>query len=64
MARLIDPEQLIDATETAEILGLAQRNSVSVYRHRYADFPEPIVQRGQCTLWLRADIEQWKAGRS
>jgi glutathione-regulated potassium-efflux system ancillary protein KefG len=63
VSRLIDPEHLIDATEAAAILGLAHRNSVSVYRHRYDDFPEPVVQRGQCTLWLRTDVTEWKASR-
>ncbi len=57
----IDTEQLIDATEVAQVLGLRHRNSVSVYRKRYADFPAPVVDKSRCLLWLRADVEKWAA---
>jgi predicted DNA-binding transcriptional regulator AlpA len=59
----IDPAELIDATEVATILGLNRRTSVSVYRHRYDDFPPPAVERSRCVLWLRTDVEAWQAGR-
>jgi hypothetical protein len=59
MARRIDPDDLIDAAGVAELLGLASRSVVSVYRSRYPDFPYPAVERGQCRLWLRSDIEAW-----
>lgn len=59
----VEPENLIDATEVAELLGLSHRNSVSVYRRRYDDFPEPVVEKSRCVLWLRADVERWGAGR-
>jgi predicted DNA-binding transcriptional regulator AlpA len=59
----VEPEDLIDATEVAALLGLSHRNSVSVYRGRYDDFPEPVVVKSRCLLWLRADIEAW-AGRA
>jgi hypothetical protein len=35
MARLIDPDDLIDTAGVAEVLGLASRSVVSVYRGRY-----------------------------
>ena len=55
----IDPVDLIDANEVAAVLGLAQRTSVAVYRSRYDSFPEPVVEKSRCVLWLRADIEAW-----
>jgi predicted DNA-binding transcriptional regulator AlpA len=59
----IDPDDLLDATEVAEVLGLAHRQAVTTYRTRYADFPEPLVRKAsnKCVLWLRADIERWLA---
>lgn len=59
----IDPLELIDTTEVAPIIGLDNPNGVSVYRRRYADFPVPVVEKGRCLLWLRADIERWAAAR-
>lgn len=59
VAPRIDPDDLIDAAGVAELLGLASRAVVSVYRGRYPDFPPPAVERGQCRLWLRSDIEAW-----
>jgi hypothetical protein len=59
MSRRIDPDDLIDTAGVAELLGLASRSVVSVYRGRYPDFPAPVVKRGTCRLWLRSDIEAW-----
>ena len=59
MARLIDPDDLIDTAGVAELLGLASRSVVSVYRGRYPDFPAPVVDQGACRLWLRSDVEAW-----
>jgi predicted DNA-binding transcriptional regulator AlpA len=64
VAAEIDPAQLIDANEVAQLLGLAHRQAVSTYRHRYSDFPEPIVVKSRCLLWLRADVEAWAQARS
>jgi predicted DNA-binding transcriptional regulator AlpA len=58
-----DPDLLVDANEAAAILGLRQRTSVSVYRNRYPDFPRPVIEKGKCVLWLRADIEAWLGSR-
>lgn len=57
----LDSDDLIDAGEVAVLLGLARRQAVSTYRRRYADFPEPIVDKnsGKCSLWRRQDIEAW-----
>ena len=67
MARRVDVADLIDAEAVAEILGLAQRNTVSGYQRRYPEMPRPVVDmgRGRCKLWLRTEIEVWasKSGR-
>jgi predicted DNA-binding transcriptional regulator AlpA len=65
MTPRVDTEDLIDAQEVAEILGLAQRNSVSLYQRRYADMPRPVVERGggRTKLWLRSEIQRWVVAR-
>jgi glutathione-regulated potassium-efflux system ancillary protein KefG len=65
VGRRIDIDELIDAQEVAELLGLAQRNTVSLYQRRYADMPKPVVDmgRGRCKMWLRSEIEAWKKMR-
>jgi predicted DNA-binding transcriptional regulator AlpA len=55
----VDPADLLDAHEVAALLGLARREAVSTYRHRYRDFPAPIIEKSRCALWLRADVEAW-----
>lgn len=56
-------DDLLDATEVAELLGLNRRTSVAVYRARYPDFPAPAIEKSRCVLWRRADIEAWAARR-
>jgi len=65
MVPRVDTDDLIDAQEVAEILGLAQRNSVSLYQRRYQEMPRPVVERGsgRTKLWLRSEIEGWTASR-
>jgi predicted DNA-binding transcriptional regulator AlpA len=68
MAPKVNTEDLIDAREVADILGLTHSNSVSTYQRRYQDMPRPVVTRGQgrTLLWLRPEIEEWarRTGRS
>jgi hypothetical protein len=61
----IDPDDLIDAADIAEMLDLSSPRAVSVYRSRYSDFPAPFVSKasGKCVLWLRSDVERWQAAR-
>jgi predicted DNA-binding transcriptional regulator AlpA len=61
MVPLVKTEDLIDAQGVAELLGLAQRTSVSVYQKRYQDMPRPVVDlgAGRPLLWLRPEIEKW-----
>jgi glutathione-regulated potassium-efflux system ancillary protein KefG len=69
MGRQVDLDDLIDANGVADLLGLAHRNTVSVYQHRYEDMPRPVLNlgNGRVKLWLRAEIKQWaedQAGRA
>jgi hypothetical protein len=52
---LVRTEDLIDAHTVAEILGLAQANSVSLYQRRYPDMPRPVINLGprRPMLWRR-----------
>lgn len=50
--------------KVAELLGLSSHRAVSVYRGRYDDFPEPVICKGRCTLWLRSDVEAWRRRRT
>jgi glutathione-regulated potassium-efflux system ancillary protein KefG len=57
----VDPDELIDARGVAEILDLAQRNTVSLYQRRYPEMPRPVVDMGagRTKLWLRPEIQRW-----
>ena len=59
-----DELRLIDASEVAELLGLAHRNSVSTYRSRYPDFPpgQSAPGGGRTRLWRRDEIIAWREG--
>jgi glutathione-regulated potassium-efflux system ancillary protein KefG len=61
MGRRVDVSDLIDADAVAQLLGLAQRNTVSGYQRRYPEMPRPVVNmgRGRCKLWLRSDVQAW-----
>jgi glutathione-regulated potassium-efflux system ancillary protein KefG len=63
MTPKVATEDLVDAHAVAEILGLAQPNTVSVYQRRHAEMPRPVVDlgRGRPKLWLRPEIERWAA---
>ncbi len=65
MGRRIDVDDLIDAKQVAALLGLAQRNTVSLYQRRYTDMPKPVVDmgRGRCKMWLRTEIVAWNKAR-
>lgn len=65
MAPRVDTEDLIDARGVADLLGLAHRNTVSVYQRRYPSMPRPVVDlgAGRTKLWLRTEIEAWREAR-
>jgi predicted DNA-binding transcriptional regulator AlpA len=62
---LVDPDDLIGAAEVQHILKLSHPSSVTTYLKRYGDFPRPVVDLSdsRIRLWLRQDIEAWKAAR-
>jgi len=66
MSPNVRTEDLIDAKEVADLLGLGHPNSVSTYLHRYPDMPRPVVDRGpnRARLWLRPEIEAWARSRA
>ena len=65
MTPLVRTEDLIDAHEVAAILGLSNRNGVSVYQKRYPDMPRPVLDlgNGRTRLWLRKEVETWAKKR-
>ena len=65
MGRKVDVNELIDAQGVADMLGLAQRNTVSLYQKRYPDMPRPVVDLGQgrCKMWLQSEVFAWSDAR-
>jgi glutathione-regulated potassium-efflux system ancillary protein KefG len=61
MAPTVRTEDLIDAQGIADLLGLAHRNTVSVYQKRYSDMPRPVMDLGpgRPRLWTRGEITEW-----
>ena len=66
MGRQVDLDDLIDANGVAQLLGLAHRNTVSVYQHRHGDMPRPVLNlgNGRVKLWLRPEVERWAADQA
>ena len=60
---MVNTEDLCDAHEAAELLGLSHPNSVFGYLRRYADLPRPVIELGRRrpALWLRPDLLAWAA---
>lgn len=50
---------LVGSAEIADRLGLAHAESVHTWRHRYADFPEPVARLSQTLVWAWSDVEAW-----
>lgn len=63
---MVDVDDLVDSQTVADLLGLAQRESVSLYQRRYSSMPRPVVDlgSGRPRLWSRAAIESWIAVRA
>lgn len=66
MGRLVDVDDLADAHDVAEMLGLAHPNTVHQYQRRYAEMPTPVYKPGgrRAQLWLRSEIEAWMRTRA
>jgi len=58
-------DDLADAKELANLLGLSHANSFHTYVRRSDDMPKPVVDKGKgrSRLWLRSEIERWAAER-
>ena len=54
-------EDLIDANDIAEMLGLSYSTAVSLYQQRYPDMPRPVINKsnGRTKLWLKPEIKKW-----
>ncbi|MCP4384514.1 MAG: hypothetical protein GY798_24405 [Hyphomicrobiales bacterium] len=65
MGRSVDVDNLVSASEIAEMLGLSHHNSVTTYYRRYPDFPDPVVDKsnGRIRLWDKRDIQSWQRRR-
>lgn len=65
MCPMVNTEDLCDAHEAAELLGLAHPNSVFAYLRRYPDLPRPVIDLGhrRPSLWLRSELVAWAAAR-
>ena len=63
--RRIYLDDLTDAHGVAELLGLANRNTVSEYQRTYPDMPRPVVDlgSGRTKLWLRSEVTRWQRAR-
>jgi glutathione-regulated potassium-efflux system ancillary protein KefG len=61
MTPRVRTEDLIDAQDVADLLGLSHRNTVSSYQKRYPEMPRPVIDlgRGRPLLWLRTEVEAW-----
>lgn len=61
MPRRVVLDDLIDAHDVAQIIGLTHRNTVSQYQRRYPDMPRPVLNLGpgRPRLWLRPQVERW-----
>ena len=59
MGRQVDVDDLVGTAEVAERLGLAQYQTVHLWRTRYPDFPEPVVTLKQALVWVWSDVELW-----
>jgi len=66
MSPEVNLNDLLDAEQVADLLGLSSRGAVSVYRRRYESFPAPVLERnsGRCQLWLRGDVVGWARARA
>ena len=62
MGEKVDVEDLIDAAGIAARLGLAQPQTVHLWRRRYEDFPEPVAELTRVLVWDWSEVETWARG--
>lgn len=59
VADLIDPDDLVGASEIAERLGLASTSVIRDWRRRHPDFPQPILTLRLGSLWSWRAVDAW-----
>jgi predicted DNA-binding transcriptional regulator AlpA len=59
VGRKVDLDDLVDARQVSERLGVSRPQVVHVWRDRYPDFPPPAVERAHAILWVWPDVEKW-----
>ena len=59
MGRKLDLDYLVGAAEIAERLGIKRPHLIHDWRHRYPEFPKPIVELIGILLWDWRDVERW-----
>jgi len=55
----LDGEELVDAPEIAERLGLKSPRQVLDLRVHRLGFPEPVGRKGRTLIWSWAQVELW-----
>ena len=55
----LDGEELVDAPEIAERLGLKNSRQVLDLRVHRLGFPEPVGRKGRTLIWSWPQVELW-----
>lgn len=65
MCPLVDTDDLCDAREVAQLIGLSHANSVAGYQRRYLEMPRPVLDLGvgRPRLWSRSEVIGWVSRR-
>lgn len=58
MATLIDPDDIVGASEIADRLGVSS-SVVHDWQRRYEEFPDPIRRLRMGLVWAWPQIEAW-----
>ena len=59
VARRVEVNQLVGATEIAARLGVKRPQVVHEWRRRHDDFPAPVAQLATALVWYWPDVEGW-----
>jgi predicted DNA-binding transcriptional regulator AlpA len=57
----IDGEEIVDAPEIAERLGLKSSRQVLDLRVHRLGFPDPVARQGRKLMWSWSQVEAWAA---
>lgn len=59
MGRRIDVDHLVGTAEIADLLEVGHIQTVTNWRRRYPDFPRPVIERRNISLWDWREVEAW-----